>query len=222
MGKLPWQCTTTGLDNSIELRMEKIRQAVTEIWVPQVWQPPARPPARTVTTIPLQPEGLRGKKVWQTDGQTDGQKDWTIHRAAWSQLKIMLHDNDFLIRFLTGWWVLIKNPWQSTRVFNHKTDWQSAIRSYAKHTLSNNMHLNIVTYASPDSKVHGANMGPIWGRQDPGGPHVGPMNFAIWDPSMRHQSLRDLKYGNLNKKGHLADNIIKLKEKFHISVEVSL
>ena len=34
---------------------------------------------------------------------------------------------------------------------------------------------------TPDSKVHGANMGPIWGRQDPGGPHVGPMNFAIWD-----------------------------------------
>ena len=24
-------------------------------------------------------------------------------------------------------------------------------------------------------------MGPIWGRQDPGGPHVGPMNLAIWD-----------------------------------------
>ena len=32
----------------------------------------------------------------------------------------------------------------------------------------------------PDSKVHGGNMGPIWGRQDPGGPHVGPMNYAIW------------------------------------------
>ena len=32
----------------------------------------------------------------------------------------------------------------------------------------------------PDSKAHGANMGPIWGRQDPGGPHIGPMNFAIW------------------------------------------
>ena len=31
---------------------------------------------------------------------------------------------------------------------------------------------------TPDSKVHGANMGPIWGRQDPGGPHVGPKNFA--------------------------------------------
>ena len=23
-------------------------------------------------------------------------------------------------------------------------------------------------------------MGTIWGREDPGGPHVGPMNFAIW------------------------------------------
>ena len=35
--------------------------------------------------------------------------------------------------------------------------------------------------AIPDSKVHGANMGPIWGRQDPGGPHVGPMNLAAGD-----------------------------------------
>ena len=31
----------------------------------------------------------------------------------------------------------------------------------------------------PDSKVHVAIMGPIWGRQGPGGPHVGPTNFAI-------------------------------------------
>ena len=36
------------------------------------------------------------------------------------------------------------------------------------------------TQAPPDSKVHGANMGSICGRQDPGGPHVGPMNFVIW------------------------------------------
>ena len=32
----------------------------------------------------------------------------------------------------------------------------------------------------PDSKFHGANMGPIWGRQDPVGPHVGSMNLYIW------------------------------------------
>ena len=33
----------------------------------------------------------------------------------------------------------------------------------------------------PDSKVYGAYMGPTLGRQDPGGPHVGPMILAIWD-----------------------------------------
>ena len=35
-------------------------------------------------------------------------------------------------------------------------------------------------YNPPDSKIHGANMGPIWDRHGPDGPHVGPMNFAIW------------------------------------------
>ena len=34
---------------------------------------------------------------------------------------------------------------------------------------------------SPDSKVDGAKMGIICGRQDLGGSHVGPINFAIWE-----------------------------------------
>ena len=33
----------------------------------------------------------------------------------------------------------------------------------------------------PDSKVHGANMGPTWVLLAPGGPHVGLMNLDIWD-----------------------------------------
>ena len=41
--------------------------------------------------------------------------------------------------------------------------------------------LCILQWNNPDSKVHGANMGPIWGRQDPGGPQVGPMDFVIWE-----------------------------------------
>ena len=32
----------------------------------------------------------------------------------------------------------------------------------------------------PDSKVHGAYMGPTRGRKDLGGPHVGPIILAIW------------------------------------------
>ena len=41
-------------------------------------------------------------------------------------------------------------------------------------------NIGYLMVADPDSKVHGAHMGPIRGRQDPGGPHVGPMSFAIW------------------------------------------
>ena len=33
--------------------------------------------------------------------------------------------------------------------------------------------------SDPDSKVHGANMGPTWVLSAPDGPHVGPMNLAI-------------------------------------------
>ena len=36
-------------------------------------------------------------------------------------------------------------------------------------------------YDIPDSKVHGANMGPTWVLSAPDGPHVGPMNLAIRD-----------------------------------------
>ena len=42
----------------------------------------------------------------------------------------------------------------------------------------------------PDSKGHGANMGPTWGRQDPGGPHVGPVNLvALWVASSTYDDI---------------------------------
>ena len=34
---------------------------------------------------------------------------------------------------------------------------------------------------TPDSKVHGANMGPTWVLSAPDGPHAGPMNLASRD-----------------------------------------
>ena len=45
---------------------------------------------------------------------------------------------------------------------------------------------------NPDSKVHGANMGSIWGPQDPGGLHIGPINFAIWEDMNRWMHFRIL------------------------------
>ena len=38
----------------------------------------------------------------------------------------------------------------------------------------------------PDSKVHGANMGPTWVLLAPDGPHVGPMNLAIGEFSPKY------------------------------------
>ena len=36
-------------------------------------------------------------------------------------------------------------------------------------------------HVSPDSKFHGANMGPTWVLSAPGGSNIGPMNLAIWE-----------------------------------------
>ena len=63
----------------------------------------------------------------------------------------------------------ITNAWKF-----YDLDTSNALTPQRIHTLR-------LKQAIPDSKVQGANMGPIWGRQDPGGPHVSPMNFAIWD-----------------------------------------
>ena len=39
--------------------------------------------------------------------------------------------------------------------------------------------LGVQLHHSPESKVHGANMGPTWVLSAPDGTHVGPMNLAL-------------------------------------------
>ena len=64
-------------------------------------------------------------------------------------------------------------------------------------------HNFTVVHTFPDSKIHGAYMGPTWGQQDPGGPHVGPMNLAIRvilhefsrRLTMKHRSAIDRRIG---------------------------
>ena len=52
---------------------------------------------------------------------------------------------------------------------------------YVYNSMLRRCRLNTVFNShSPDSKVHGANIRPIRVRQDPGGTHVGPVNFVIW------------------------------------------
>ena len=67
----------------------------------------------------------------------------------------------------------VEQPWW-IRIRRSQT---SATNPQHNHSKTNH---NECVYICPDSKVHEANMGPIWGRQDPGRPHIGPMKFAIW------------------------------------------
>ena len=67
----------------------------------------------------------------------------------------------------------------------------------------------------PDNKVHGAYKGPNWDRQDPGGPNVGPMNFAILGCGLHYVNRYtylpveahpyELQYWRSNKTFHLPE-----------------
>ena len=69
------------------------------------------------------------------------------------------------------------------------------VMSHEYHGVSNHQLLTLAVFLQhPDSKVHGANIGPIWGRQDPGGPHelcyLGKSFFRL--TSKKHQRLVSL------------------------------
>ena len=53
----------------------------------------------------------------------------------------------------------------------------------------------------------GANTGPIWGRQDPGGPHVGPMNLAVWDRYNTSNDSLKIQY-DINQGTYIIQSII--------------
>ena len=95
---------------------------------------------------------------------------------------------------IVGWAVMqlsCKNVW-------HDSDtillggFINTIGTYAVHVYGDFLYGQLV-YAHllfwlhdniPRQQGSWANLGPIWGLQDPGGPHVGPMNFAIWIVSL--------------------------------------
>ena len=64
--------------------------------------PSARPPARTVTTIPLQPGGLRGKKYIFKIGATPSRGQWVkctivggdIHSTSWLLMTLFIDPQD--------------------------------------------------------------------------------------------------------------------------------
>ena len=68
-----------------------------------------------------------------------------------------------------------------------------------------------ILFTNPDSKIHGATMGPTWDLSAPDGPHVGPMNLAIRESMLsniygyyrKHQKRRNERDG-VEEFGNLA------------------
>ena len=71
--------------------------------------------------------------------------------------------------------------WIDSSVLQSSTGWWTAVVGVPAMTAQGvTSQRRVLCRCLPDSNVRGANMELVWGRQDPGGPHVGPMNFAIW------------------------------------------
>ena len=101
--------------------------------------------------------------------------DWWLHKIKTAQTKNYT-DRAYLLE------------WSQLRRF-----WKSHVCHTADATCYG-MGSKVKTFhIVPDSKVHGANMGPIWGRKEPGGPHVGPINFAIWVRSIKQPNERQIQ-----------------------------
>ena len=60
----------------------------------------------------------------------------------------------------------------------------------------------------PDSKVHGANVGPTWVLSAPDGPHVGPMNIATRAPYRPPTRMCGAYFGSL--KYNLCSAVVSL------------
>ena len=77
-------------------------------------------------------------------------------------------------------WEWFQIPWCSCDITMRVIRW--LLVQERRNSITNALELHLsCTKTIPDSKVHGANMGPTWVLSAPDGPHVGPMNLAIRD-----------------------------------------
>ena len=84
------------------------------------------------------------------------------HRAGWKKgsLGYYIAEHDAYVFLVTFWGIISKDLWNFYQL---------------------QLRYCISVVPIPDSKVHGANMGPTWVLSAPDGPHADPMNLAIRD-----------------------------------------
>ena len=96
--------------------------------------------------------------------------DPVLDHNAWRPIK----NSDLLFPVVMGLLTMVYVPWVSNKgwkPFGCRLIWDWwQIARYFQQCFHKLCYINVI----PDSKVHGANMGPIWGRRDPVGSNVGP------------------------------------------------
>ena len=99
----------------------------------------------------------------------------------------------FMEKFRATYWT---GPWDKTR----RIPWATY----------NGMHMDAKT--STTSILIARFMGPTWGRQVPGGPHVGPMNLSIWVAMHNRDVIYQLKSGIITRNLWIHYNSIPRRE----------
>ena len=97
---------------------------------------------------------------------------WWFELSWWSCNITVMDIHIMSVKYMLLWY--LPNVWLG--LISRTTSWISWPRNFVM------QWEEMLRY--PDSKVHGANMGPTWVLSAPDGPHIGPMNFAIWDQDL--------------------------------------
>ena len=88
------------------------------------------------------------------------------------------HTHTHLIRrFVQHYWLFLKISLAREYLGKNLSKSRKNGQTIKKSSLC--MYWTMSSEVNPDSKVHGANMGPNWVLSAPDRPHVGPMNLAI-------------------------------------------
>ena len=108
---------------------------------------------------------------------------WHLGDGVWGYNMIIGH-----IRWLKIW-----ESQKQWRANESQKQWRA--NESQKQWRANNMEsykaMRTTTNINPDSKGHGANMGPTWVLSAPGGPHVSPINLSIRECYLECQQSRN-------------------------------